>query len=72
MPLVVQKIISEVIMEESPPVGRVKSTEELERIYRGEYVPGEGNVTRSTTDGRGRMDAIPRNSLSSQISVMII
>ena len=46
-------------MEECP--GRVKSAEELERIYRGEYQPGE--VTRSTTDGRGRTDATPHNSL---------
>ena len=46
-------------MEESP--GRVKSAEELERIYRGEYLPGE--VTRSTTDGLGRTHAIQHISL---------
>ena len=46
-------------MEASP--GRVKSADELERIYRGEYVPGE--VTRSTADGRGRTDATLHNSL---------
>ena len=46
-------------MEAEEISGRVKSSEELERIYRGEYLHQQ--VTRSTADGRGRMDSILLN-----------